>query len=151
MYQKGIDRNSRSLSERFKISWFATQNWLDRGEVHQDGRVGTERFHLSPINWGVWEIQEKLIYLAEHIWPKCTDETDFREALSNMHRLHRESGEERLAPIPFYQYQKLHSSSTSYSTSWWQWKDHWSSSKIHQSQFPLSSWNERHQRTGRPV
>ena len=33
--------------------------------------------------------------------------SDFREALTDMHRLHRESGEERLAPILFY-------------TSWWQ-------------------------------
>ena len=54
--------------------------------------------------------------------------SDFREALTNMHRLHRESGEERPAPIPFYQYLKWHSSSSSSSTSWWQWHDHWWSS-----------------------
>ena len=64
---------------------------------------------------------------------------DFSEAVTQMHRLHRESGEERPAPIPFYQYQKWHSSSSSSSTSWWQWNDHWWSSCIHQSQFPLSS------------
>ena len=29
--------------------------------------------------------------------------SDFREALTSMHRLHRESGEERPEPIPFYQ------------------------------------------------
>ena len=34
--------------------------------------------------------------------------SDFSEALTKMHRLHRESGEERLAPIPFWQYQKWH-------------------------------------------
>ena len=38
--------------------------------------------------------------------------SDFREALTNMHRLHRESGEERLEPIPFYHYQRWHSSSS---------------------------------------
>ena len=54
--------------------------------------------------------------------------SDFIEALTKMHRLHYESGEERLAPIPFYQYQKWHSSSSSSSTSWWQWNDHWWSS-----------------------
>ena len=53
--------------------------------------------------------------------------SDFQEALTNMHRLHRESGEERPAPIPFYQYQRWHSSSSS-STSWWQWNEHWWSS-----------------------
>ena len=44
--------------------------------------------------------------------------SDFREALANLHRLHRESGEERPEPILFYQYQRWHSSSSS-STSWW--------------------------------
>ena len=51
--------------------------------------------------------------------------SDFSEALTKMHRLHRGSGEERLAPIPSCQYQKWHSSSSSSSTSWWQWNDHW--------------------------
>ena len=46
--------------------------------------------------------------------------SDFSEAGTKMHRLHRESGEERPAPILFYQYQKWHSSSSSSSTSWWQ-------------------------------
>ena len=53
--------------------------------------------------------------------------SDFREALTDMHRLHRESGEERPEPIPFSQYQRWHSSSSS-STSWWQWNEHWWSS-----------------------
>ena len=44
----------------------------------------------------------------------------FREALTKMHRLHRESGEERLERIPLYQYQRWHSSPSSSSTSWWQ-------------------------------
>ena len=54
--------------------------------------------------------------------------SDFSKAATKMHRLHRGSGEERPAPIPFYQYQKWHSSSSSSSTSWWQWNDHWWSS-----------------------
>ena len=51
--------------------------------------------------------------------------SDFRGALTNMHRLHRESGEERPEPIPLYQYQRWHSSSSSSGTSWWQWNEHW--------------------------
>ena len=43
-----------------------------------------------------------------------------REALTNMHRLHRDFGEERPSDF-FYQFQKRHSSSSSSSTSWWQW------------------------------
>ena len=54
--------------------------------------------------------------------------SDFSEALTKLHRLHRESGEERLAPIPSWQYQKWHPSSSSSSTSWWQWCDSWWSS-----------------------
>ena len=55
--------------------------------------------------------------------------SDFREALTNMQRLHRESGEERPEPILLYQYQRWHSSSSS-STSWWQWTENWWSSYI---------------------
>ena len=54
--------------------------------------------------------------------------SDFSEALTRLHRLHRESGEGRPAPIPFYQYQKWHPSSSSSSTSWWQCNAHWWSS-----------------------
>ena len=34
------------------------------------------------------------------------DRSDFNEALTKLHRLHQESGEEQLAPIPFWQYQQ---------------------------------------------
>ena len=51
--------------------------------------------------------------------------SDFREAVTSMHPLHRESGEERPKPIPFQQYQRWHSSSSSSSTSWWQWNENW--------------------------
>ena len=54
--------------------------------------------------------------------------SDFNEAFTELHRLHRESGEERLAPILSWQYQKWHPSSSSSSTSWWQWNDSWWSS-----------------------
>ena len=54
--------------------------------------------------------------------------SDFNEALTKLHRFHRESGEERVAPIPSWQYQKWQPSSSSSSTSWWQWNDSWWSS-----------------------
>ena len=54
--------------------------------------------------------------------------SDFSEALTKLHRLPRESGEERPATIPFLQYQEWHPSSSSSSTSWWQWNDSWWSS-----------------------
>ena len=51
------------------------------------------------------------------------DRSDFNEALTKLHRLHEASGEEQLAPILSWQYQQMHPSSSSSSTSWWQWKD----------------------------
>ena len=53
--------------------------------------------------------------------------SDFRTAVTVMNRLHRESGEERPESIPFQQYQRWHPSSSS-SSSWWQWNEHWWSS-----------------------
>ena len=55
--------------------------------------------------------------------------SDFNDALSTLHRLHEESGEEQLRPIPFWKYQQWHPpSGSSSSTSWWQWNDSWWSS-----------------------
>ena len=50
--------------------------------------------------------------------------SDFRTAVTIMNRLHRESGEERPEPMNFQQYQRWHPSSSS-SSSWWQWNEHW--------------------------
>ena len=50
--------------------------------------------------------------------------SDFWTTVTIMNRLLRESGEERPEPIPFHQYQRLHSSSSS-SSSWWQWDKNW--------------------------
>ena len=66
-----------------------------------------------------YERYKKTWSISQHIWTKCTDETPIglSESLTKMHC---ESGEERLAPIPFWQYQTWYSSSSSSSTSWWQ-------------------------------
>ena len=82
---------------------------------------------------------EKVRYRKKNWWDLSpytsgrnrTDErlrSDFNEALTKLHRLHHESGEERLAPILFWQYQKWHPSSSPSSTSWWQRNDSWWSS-----------------------
>ena len=39
------DRFQRDLTYRDS----QLKNWLDRGEVHRDGQVGTGKLHLSPI------------------------------------------------------------------------------------------------------
>ena len=53
--------------------------------------------------------------------------SDFNDALSTLNRLHQESGEQQLRPMPFWKYQQWHQSSSSPS-SWWQWSDSWWSS-----------------------
>ena len=53
--------------------------------------------------------------------------SDFNQALSTLNRLHRESGERPLRPLPYRKYQERHPSSSS-SSSWWQWSGSWWSS-----------------------
>ena len=84
MYQKEFWWNSRSFPTRSSISWFATQSWLDRGEVHRNGQIGTGRSLLLPIFWGIWEISGKLVYLTEQIGQECTDETRIRLPTSSL-------------------------------------------------------------------
>ena len=73
------------------------------------------------------------------------DRSDFNEAKTKLLRLHQESGEEQLAPIPYWQYQKWHPSSSSSSTSWWQWNDSWwSSCKINQKSSTSELVKEQH-------
>ena len=55
------------------------------------------------------------------------DRSDFNDALTTLSRLHQESGEQQLRPVPFWKYQRWHQSSSS-SSSWWQWSDSWWSS-----------------------
>ena len=50
------------------------------------------------------------------------DRSDFNDALTTLNRLHQESGEQQLKPMPFWKYQKWHQSSSSSST-WWQWSE----------------------------
>ena len=52
------------------------------------------------------------------------DRSDFNDALTTLNRLHQESGEQQLRPVPLWKYQKWHQSSNS-SSSWWQWSDSW--------------------------
>ena len=53
--------------------------------------------------------------------------SDFNQALSTLNRLHQESGERQLRPMPYWKYQERQPSSSSSST-WWQWSGSWWSS-----------------------
>ena len=38
------------------------------------------------------------------------ERSDFNDALTTLNRLHQESGEQQLRPVPFWKYQKWHQS-----------------------------------------
>ena len=77
------------------------------------------------------------------------DRSDFNDALTTLNRLHQESGERQLKPVPFWKYQYWHQSSSS-SSSWWQWSDSWWSKKFKESPH-MSLRAKRNDRTGKPV
>ena len=55
---------------------------------------------------------------------RLKNRSDFNEALSTLHHLHQESGEQQLRSVPLWKYQYWHQSSSS-SSSWGQWSDSW--------------------------
>ena len=56
---------------------------------------------------------------------RVRDRSDFNDALTTLSRLHQESGERQLRPVPFWKYQQWQPSSSSSSSTWWQWSDSW--------------------------
>ena len=109
---KGIhDRFQKDLTYRasqLKIGW-TEEKCIEMEKLAQENRSccpSSEEYERFQKNWYI-----SLNTSGRNAPMKLR--SDFREALTNMHRLHRESGEERPAPIPFYQYQKWHSSSSS--------------------------------------
>ena len=85
---------------------------------------------ISPIEWRKMSTfdTKKNLWISHNKSGKIgpmRNRSDLNEALTKLHRLHQESGEEQLSPIPFWRYQQWHPSSSSSSTSWWQWNDSW--------------------------
>ena len=102
---KGIhDRFQKDLicrDSQLRIGW-TEEKCIEMDELAQKDftyRPSSEEYERYRKNWYV-----SLNTSCRHAPMKLR--SDFREALTNMHRLHRESGEERPAPIPVYQYQK---------------------------------------------
>ena len=148
MHQEEFWRDSRSFLGRPRISWISTRTWSNWRSLYPDGQGRAERFHLSNDARRVQRIGGSLSINLKKIGP-TGDRSDFNDALTTLTRLHQESGERPLRPVPFWKYQQWHSSSSSSSSSW-QWNDSWWSSWQLTSS-PLSSCKKRHDRTGRPV
>ena len=85
-------------------------------------RMTQDEYFRYKKNWWI------SLYKSGKVGP-MRNRSDVNDALSTLNRLHQESGEEQLSPIPFWKYHLRHpSSSSSSSTSWWQWNDSWWSS-----------------------
>ena len=78
----GQEEHYKGIHDRFlkrpSISWLATQNWLDREEVHRDGQVGTGWSLLPSIQRGIQEISRTVVSHIEHIGQQCADATSIR-------------------------------------------------------------------------
>ena len=73
-----FQRYSRSLSQRPSLSWITTRNWLDRAEVHRNGKVGTGRPLPPSIQRWIPEISKSLVSHIKQIGQECTDATSIR-------------------------------------------------------------------------
>ena len=111
--QHFVTRNSALIEQKkYASRWTKTRRKISPIACRKTSTLDTKRIGGSHLNTSGRNEPMKL-------------RSDFSEALTKLHRLHSESGEERLAPIPFWQNQKWHPSSSSSSTSWWQWNDSW--------------------------
>ena len=125
----------------WKIPYFVNLN-SNMIELKSVSRWTRTRGKISPIIWrkqstfDTERIGGSLSINLEKTGP-VRDRSDFNEALSTLHHLHQESGEQQLRPVPFWKHQRWHQSSSS-SSSWWQWSDSWWSSW----QFKRKSTNE---------
>ena len=121
--RRSTNKNFEGIHDRFKKDLMYSDSQLRIGwteeKCNEMDKLAQKDFTYCPSTEEFERKKKNWFFLAEHIWQKCTDETPIRlpRSINNaLHRLHRESGEERLAPIPLYQYQKWHSSSSSSST-----------------------------------
>ena len=108
----------------------ATQNWLDRTEVHRDGQVCTGGSLLPSLQRGIWEISTTVVSHIEQIGQECADSTSIRLSSCSHNqepspsRIRRRSCTTH-SPEP---YRRWHPSSSS--DSWWNWdtsRSWWSS------------------------
>ena len=129
-----IKRNFGGIHDRFSKDpvFRDSQLEIDRTEevciqIDKDAqkdftnRMTQEEYFRYRKNW--WTSLKKSGKIGQ-----VRDRSDFNDALTTLSRLHQESGERQLRPVPFWKYHQWHPSSSSSSSSWWQWSDSWWSS-----------------------
>ena len=77
-----IKKKVKGIHDRFQKDLRYRDAQLKAGRTEEKciemDELAQQDFTYRPINWRVWEILEKLVYLSEDIWQKCTDETPIR-------------------------------------------------------------------------
>ena len=109
-----FQRDSENRDSQLKIGW-TEEKCIEMDKLAQENRSycpSSKEHERCKKNWYI-----SLNKSGRNAPMKLR--SDFREAVTIMNRLHRESGEERPEPIPFYQYQRWH---------WWQCNENWWSS-----------------------
>ena len=128
-----IKRHSEGIHDRFlkDAEFRASQLEHDRNE-----EVCIQMDELAQKDFSYHMTQAEYLRYRKNWWISLNDSgrtgplrdrSDFNDALTTLNRLHQESGERQLKPVPFWKYQYWHQSSSS-SSSWWQWSDSWWSS-----------------------
>ena len=128
-----IKRGLQGIHDRFLIN---SEFRAFQLEHDRDEEVCIEMDEISGKNFSHYMTQAEYFRYKQNWWISVNksgntgplrNRSDFNEALSTLNRLHQESGERQLWPMPFWKYQQWHQSSSSSST-WWQWSDSWWSS-----------------------
>ena len=100
----------RDVSKRILMEFTTLSNEIQYIVIRNSKLAGPRRSSSKWINWHskttpiahLARVKGKLVYHTEQSRKKCTDETPirhFREAVTIVNRLHRESGEERLGTL----------------------------------------------------
>ena len=129
-----IKKGYQGIHDRFLIDSEFRASQL---EHDRDEEVCIKLDELADKNFSHYMTQAEYFRYKQNWWISLNksgntgplrNRSDFNEVLSTLHRLHQESGERQLRPMPFWKYQQWHQSSSS-SSSWCQWSDSWWSSQ----------------------
>ena len=122
-----IKNGYQGIHDRFLIDSEFRASQL---EHDRDEEVCTQMDELADKNFSHYMTEAEYSRYKQNWWislNKSGNTGPLRNRSDFNERLHQESGERQLRPVPFWKYLYWHQSSSS-SSSWWQWSDSWWSS-----------------------
>ena len=105
--------DARSLFERSCISWKSTRTWSNWRGLYQDGRACAKDFRHHVTQGEHLRYRKNWLISLNNSGRSgpLKDRSDFNDACTTSNRLHQESGERQLRPVPLWKYQNWHQSS----------------------------------------